>query len=85
MPGRLVNLLYTRPEASQCVITGSLSASLEISFHLQKTKQKYPEQIFGDENICCVQEAVERPQTAGSPHHSSGVSTFTVCSTGEGE
>lgn len=39
----------------------------------------------GDENICCVQEAVVGPQAAGSPPHPSAVPASTLHSAGEGE
>lgn len=38
-----------------------------------------------DENICTVQKAVVRPQTANPCAHSARVSAFTFYSTGEGE
>lgn len=59
---------------------GLLSASLEILFFLNAA-----ELHTGDENICCVQEAVVRPQAAGPPAHSTPVPAFTFYFTGEGE
>lgn len=80
MSEAVVNLLPERPEASKCILTSS-SQPVWSPFLSKRSKTSSLE----DENICRVQEAVVRLQTAGPPARPSAAPTFAVYSSGEGE